>query len=326
MTTGQHRADLQKVLLDAAIKLGVSIRTDAKVQRLEPDFGSSITLQNGEQFHGDVVVGADGINSRTRRALTQALGCSDTLAPTGQIAYRLMISRSALQDMPELLAEIDAGLTIRWLGPGSHCVAYPVRNKQLLNFVLLRNSTSASTDERDLWLRRGDINELRQFYAGWCPAVRGLIDRANTNDLMQWPLNERPKLPQWSINRTVLLGDACHPMLPYAAQGSAQAIEDAAAIATCLSKAPDLAQALQCYEDVRKERAEWITEKTATLKHVLHLVNGEEQQIRDAAFRAPHKPGMKNPDVWADIAFQNTVFTFDAAKQASERCAALNVA
>ena len=55
-------------------------------------------------------------------------------------------------------------------------------------------------------------------------------------DCHKWAILERDPLPRWSDGRVVLLGDACHPMTPYMAQGAATAIEDAAVLARCLEE------------------------------------------------------------------------------------------
>ena len=74
-------------------------------------------------------------------------------------------------------------------------------------------------------------------YEGWHPTVRGLI--AAFPETYIWALHDRLPLPQWSDGRVTLLGDACHPMLPFMAQGAAQSIEDGAALASLLKAMPD---------------------------------------------------------------------------------------
>jgi len=73
-------------------------------------------------------------------------------------------------------------------------------------------------------------------------------------DCHKWAILEREPLEHWSDGRVVLLGDACHPMTPYMAQGAATAIEDAAILARCLTEANDIEAAFELYEAHRKPR------------------------------------------------------------------------
>jgi salicylate hydroxylase/6-hydroxynicotinate 3-monooxygenase len=104
------------------------------------------------------------------------------------------------------------------------------------------------------WSAKGDVRELRQAYAGFHPDVRAVLDACP--DCHKWAILDRDPLPRWSDGRVVLLGDACHPMTPYMAQGAAQAIEDAAVLARCLDQtgAGDIEAAFRLYEDHRKPR------------------------------------------------------------------------
>jgi len=75
-------------------------------------------------------------------------------------------------------------------------------------------------------------------------------------DCHKWAILEREPLPRWSNGRVALLGDACHPMTPYMAQGAATSIEDAAVLARCLQAVDgdDVEGAFACYEAHRKPR------------------------------------------------------------------------
>ncbi len=118
-------------------------------------------------------------------------------------------------------------------------------------------------------------------YEGWHPIVRGLIGAFPETFI--WALHDRAPLPNWTKGRVTLLGDACHPMLPMAAQGAAQAIEDGAALASLLEAMPDdVPGALARYEAVRKPRATRLQELSAVNRTRFHLPDGPEQQKRDA--------------------------------------------
>ena len=89
-------------------------------------------------------------------------------------------------------------------------------------------------------------------------------------------------MTRWSIERVTLLGDACHAMLPFMAQGAAQAIEDGAALAACLAGGPsDIAAALRLYERVRIPRTSRLQAMARENKRRFHLPDGPKQRERD---------------------------------------------
>ena len=107
---------------------------------------------------------------------------------------------------------------------------------------------------RESWSAKGDVKELRAAYEGFHPDVRAVLDACP--DCHKWAILEREPLPRWSEGRAVLLGDACHPMTPYMAQGAATSIEDAAVLARCLREVngDDIEGAFRRYEAHRKPR------------------------------------------------------------------------
>jgi salicylate hydroxylase len=101
----------------------------------------------------------------------------------------------------------------------------------------------------------------------------------------RWALLDRAPLRRWSHGPVTLLGDAAHPMFPFFAQGAAQAIEDAAVLATCLAEDPDdPVEALARYEALRIPRTTRLQEVSHGRSHVNHLPDGPEQRARDEAF------------------------------------------
>ncbi len=110
-----------------------------------------------------------------------------------------------------------------------------------------------------------------------------------------WALHDRTELPRWSKGRITLLGDACHPMLPFMAQGAAQSIEDGAALAALLrDMKDDIPASLRRYEEARKPRATRLQQASAANRTRFHLQDGPEQQARDAAMTASGDRSMAN--------------------------------
>jgi salicylate hydroxylase len=135
-----------------------------------------------------------------------------------------------------------------WIGPHGHVVTYPLRRGELLNFV--------TAIERDDWLieswsEAGTVEECRRDLALWHDDVLAIVDAIDVP--YKWAMLGREPPQRWSVGRVTLLGDACHPTLPFLAQGANMAIEDGMVLARCLD-AYDIPEALCRYEAARIDR------------------------------------------------------------------------
>jgi salicylate hydroxylase len=218
-----------------------AIRLGARVAAFH-DSGAAVTLtlEDGQTFHGDALVGADGVHSRIRAGLFGA----DDERFTGLIAWRGLIP------MERLPAHLSRFVGTNWVGPGRHVVHYPLRGGSLMNFVGIVERDDWQVES---WTTRGSGAELAADFAGWHEDVQAMI--AGIDDPHKWALKLREPLPSWSVNRVTLLGDACHATLPMLAQGAVQAIEDGYVLARAIAgHAGDLPEALRRYEEARRER------------------------------------------------------------------------
>jgi salicylate hydroxylase len=264
-----HRADLLAALVDAlpAERLHTGHRLTQLVdrgERVEAEF------DNGARVSVDALIGADGIHSRVRHVL---LG-PESPRFTGCVAYRGLVPA-------ERLAHLDLEVTAQiWMGPGQHFIHYFVSGRRLLNFVAVIDQDAWT---RESWTERGDIADALAAFAGWHPQVRAIL--GSVDETFVWGLFDRAPLPRWTAGRVALLGDACHPMLPFMAQGAAQAIEDGATLAACLSRLGKsrIPEALRLYEAHRVPRASRLQAMSADNKLRFHFPDGPEQQARDAA-------------------------------------------
>jgi salicylate hydroxylase len=237
-----YRPDLHRVLVDAVQreKPG-AIHLNARCTGLEhSDRGVRLQLENGEQIEGDALVGADGVHSRIREALFG----EDKPRFTGIIAWRGNIPMDRL---PRHMARLVA---TNWVGPGGHVVHYPVRHGELMNFV---GAVERSDWQVESWTARGTADECADDFRNWHDDVHQMIRHAPA--LYKWALLGRAPMEQWSLGRVTLLGDACHPTLPFLAQGAVMAIEDGFMLARALSSFDDPATAFVRYENARRERA-----------------------------------------------------------------------
>jgi salicylate hydroxylase len=257
-----HRADLIEVLARAvASEPRIALRLGAACARCEIDArGAAVALASGERLAGDLVVGADGIRSAVREAL---FGPAQPRF-TGNVAWRGLVPASAL-----------AGADVRpvaalWMGPGAHFVHYYVRGGALVNFV---GVVERGDWREESWTARGAKSELLRDFAGWHPTVRAIVQLAPEDGCFRWALFDRDPLPSWSRGAATLLGDACHPTLPFMAQGACMAIEDAAVLAECVGAAPvgETHAALARYESLRRARTTGIqlgSRRNASLYHM----------------------------------------------------------
>ncbi|KFA53358.1 hypothetical protein S40293_06671 [Stachybotrys chartarum IBT 40293] len=298
-----HRADLHAGLVEAAVRAGVAIRNNKRVTGYDLEAPAAVT-HDGEVWRADLVLGADGIKSLARPLLT---GQPDVPRDTGDVAYRILIPGERLLADPELAPLITDPCTTSWCGPEAHLVGYPVRGGALYNVVVCATSHNETSDEA--WVIRGDNRELCARFAAWEPRVRKLC--ALTGDFMKWRLCDLPILPRWvhPAGKVALLGDACHPMLPYLAQGAAQSFEDAATLRQCLALDLPLADALARYEAVRQPRASLVQTKTREHQYILHIADGDEQRLRDDLMK--HN-GEGNPVFWGHDDRRKWLFSHDA--------------
>ncbi|CAG8931209.1 unnamed protein product [Penicillium salamii] len=307
-----HRADLHNAIIDRAIALpNVELRENSPVK--DVTFSpASVTLANGDIVRGDVVIGADGIKSTIRSHLLE--DSTIKAVATGDAAYRIMLPREVMEKDPELKALIDEPQATRWLGPERHIIAYPVRKHELYNVVLLHPDSHGVEES---WTTKGSKQEVVDNYDGWDSKVRKLIDLVDDNEVLEWKLCLHHPLRTWIRGSVALIGDACHPMLPYVAQGAAQAVEDAAALGVVLSaisSREEIPLALNAYEKSRKERAETVQQSGSENRITLHLPDGPEQIARDAQFQA--SASGNNPDKWSDQRTQEFLWGWDAEKAA----------
>jgi salicylate hydroxylase len=236
-----HRADLLNALF-AQLPAEV-VRLGHRITAIEnADDRATVGFSDGTGQTLDLVIGADGIHSPTRTALFGP----EHPQFTGLVSYRSVVDSSRLS-----IPNMDA--FTKWWGPTPdyQIVTFPL-NLGRETFVF---ATTPQTDwPHESWTMPGDPSELRAAYLAFHPEARALLDACT--EVTKSALYVRDPLPQWSVRRATLLGDACHPMTPFMAQGAAMAIEDAVVLGRALrgTDAGNLGAALHRYETARKER------------------------------------------------------------------------
>lgn len=252
-----HRIDLHNVLLDACRRdPRITLVPDAMVTGFtDRADGVALTTEDGRSFEGSLLVGADGIRSRTR---AQLFDDGDPL-PNGYMAFRTIVP------MAELTADVPRDVVVLWAGPGFHIVHYPLRHGTLFNLVAVFRRTESA--------ERGDVAayraELEHAYRDAHPTMKALLAMFDLS--RRQAVGDRDPVRRWHQGRVVLLGDAAHPTLQSLAQGACMAIEDGDCLAACLDDAgDDIEVAFRRYEAARSLRTARVTLESRYLWEVYH--------------------------------------------------------
>jgi salicylate hydroxylase len=266
-----HRADLLEAV-SGAVPPG-TVRLGKRLDGFTVSgAGALLSFADGEQAEADVLIGADGIHSVIRAALTEPA----PPAHSGMCAFRALVPADAAPQYARRPAQAV------WLGPGRHVVHYPVSGGELVNMVAVAPAGGYATES---WTATATVEEFLAEFDGWDDRLVSLIGAARTPG--RWALLIRQPLPRWTWGPVTLLGDAAHPMLPFLGQGAAQAFEDAAMLASCLAAGQaDPARALRRYESARLARASRAQRGSHARAGYNHLPDGPEQRARDEELRA----------------------------------------
>jgi salicylate hydroxylase len=196
-----------------------------------------------------------------------------------------MIAWRGVIDATQLPREYTARRVQLWMGPGAHLVAYPVSGARRINIVAI----VPGTWNRPGWSAPGDGQELRNIFNAekWPGPARMMLGAVD--NWRRWALFTLPEDGQWTRGAIALLGDAAHAMLPFAAQGAAMAIEDAAVMARALSDGPmettaNVTAAFKRYARARRSRVAQMQRAARKAAQTFHL-SGPMAAARDFTIR-----------------------------------------
>nr|WP_315465844.1 FAD-dependent monooxygenase [uncultured Rhodoferax sp.] len=237
-----HRGDFHALMVDT-LRPG-TLQFNKRLQSLSEDGqGVQLVFEDGTEAFADLVIGADGLSSVTRKEVC------DTLPPhyTGQAAFRALVDVKQLNENEKPPEDLT-----KWWSDDRFVIGYYLSEaRDQYYFVAGFPQDAWPLNVQSLAV---DRSEMMAQFADFHLVPRRLL--AAAQEVRKWPLYERPADPAWSRNRVVLLGDACHPMRPHMAQGAAMAIEDGAVLVRCLMAAGtnNWQLAYEWYQEARKER------------------------------------------------------------------------
>lgn len=239
-----HRADLVAVLESAARGRGIGLHLGEDIHAGQASYGA------------DVLVFADGMNS----AFAQTAFAAKAPTYSGYAAWRALVPADAFRhDIP-----LDKACV--WSGRNSHGVTYALRGRSLINFIGI---APVKTPPKPGWKATTKAESVLRYFRGYPPSILKLIRAASA--LGTWGLFTQRMQEPWVNESQALLGDACHAMVPFLAQGAAMAIEDAWALAASLAASEDRSAGLMAYERVRRPRTERVAKASERVGQLYHL-------------------------------------------------------
>jgi salicylate hydroxylase len=254
-----HRQDLHAALLARArsipligLHVGAEILAPSQAQPGGPQV--EVLAEDGRRWLGSALIGADGLWSNVRRAVTSAqpLHAGLSAVRTTIPADRKLVTES----------QLDVGV---WMHPQGHVVHYPVRGGREVAVVGIFPDTPGDAG----WDTAVARAWVEQRMAPFPAAVRALV--AGGAEWRKWGLYALPRGVPWAKGSVALLGDAVHPVLPFLAQGAVLALEDAVVLADAIAHEPSIPQALRRYARARAARARRVAAASRRNGRIYHL-------------------------------------------------------
>jgi salicylate hydroxylase len=268
-----HRVDLYTALLDACAGSElIDLRTDCAVRRYSIDGAEvSVELASGEVVRGDALIGADGIRSTVR---AQLVGDGEPRV-SGHTIYRSVVP---IESVPE---ELHWNSVTLWAAPKRHVVHYPIAGGKYFNLAATVDDAARSVVSGE----QVDRELVLDTFASMAEVPRTMLEFGE--GWRTWVLCDRDPVPKWTDEQVVLLGDAAHPMLQYAAQGACMALEDAVCLAGLLQPGEaDFAHAFATFNRQRFERTSWAQQISRTIGEEVYHPASACAEARNASLSA----------------------------------------
>lgn len=278
-----HRGALHRTLLDACRRTSaIRLVTNAEVNGVT-EFNDSIAanLADGTTVAGDALIGADGLHSVVR---ARVIG-DGAPVPAGHVVYRAVI---AAERFPE---DLPAKSSVLWAGPGMHVVHYPLADGTSFNVV----ATRVEPVDEMFANREVDPVHVRTAFADVAAPLRRLLDVPP--QWRAWSIADRMPVDTWHLGRAMLIGDAAHPMLQYAAQGACQALEDAVVLARLVATL-DAIDAIASLGSVRAARTARVQQTARWLGEAIYHPAEASRHTRDVMLAALDEEALMSALRW----------------------------
>ncbi|KAH7907400.1 hypothetical protein BJ138DRAFT_1116725 [Hygrophoropsis aurantiaca] len=272
-----HRRDMVDILKKhlpstCAIHLSKRLTTYTQTQA----GGLQLHFADGTSVAADILVGADGVKSPTRKAMFDWLvghkpdaidkrKLADYVNPvwTGRLVYRALVPLEVLQRCSP--GNPSAKEMIVACGRGKHVVTYPVARGTLVNVAAyIYDPQKAGTHFEGHWVADVSEEEVQRAFENFEPYIRQLLECCKKPS--RWALHIVNELPLWTSGNVALIGDACHAMTPFFGAGAGQAIEDAFVLgrllAHDLTTPQNLPEALRVYQEIRLPSANYVARES----------------------------------------------------------------
>lgn len=322
-----HRMHLHDGLVQVARREGVELVTGARVAEVRYQVaggGERVQVRDvkGRAWEFDLVVGADGLNSVTRRTILPDV---TPTPPTNLAAYRATVPMDKIRSDPVTRELVEKPTMNVWMGAKEgeehgYVITYPISGGSVLNMVLSHHRSHPVFN-----VEEASLAEVRETYKFHDPRLRRLLEML-TDGVRRWPLLVT-RCPTWSSpqKNVVLMGDAAHSMVNHLAQGAATAMEDGAFLGVILREVAKgtitLQQAISKYEEERMPLADLKQQKSFVMGVVYHMEDGSPEQLaRDEHMEAELRGEqlIRSPNMNADPDLWRTVFAYDPEEHAEK--------
>ncbi|VUC25211.1 unnamed protein product [Clonostachys rosea] len=256
-----HRVSIHEKLKEKATEtigpsLPVTLRVASPVVNVDPST-ATIFLADGSKHTGDLIIGADGVSSITRKFV---VGPDIKPFPYGKNMFRFMIPREQIRQSAEIAHFVEKDGCMRsWRNDGCTLIMYPCQNNMIMNFAGI-HPRDMSPAKGEGWDQEATKEKLLEIFGTFGPKIKELLNLADNTTLRVWSILDMERIPRWYNERLVLMGDAAHPFQP-----SCIAVEDAISLVCLLPRGtlPDeLADRLALYQKIRDERAHKVQQAT----------------------------------------------------------------
>jgi salicylate hydroxylase len=273
-----HRRDLHGGILEACRKREeIALEASKGLARFEERGGRVlVTCEDGSEYEGAALIGADGLWSPTRGVVV----ADGNPRVTGHVVYRGVVPADEVIDR----SYVDS--MVIYVGHNLHLVQYRLRGGKVMNNVATIESSRFKRGETNF----GTPDELEEIFAQCAPGVRDMLRYVSRE--RNWVLHDREPVTNWTKGSVTLLGDAAHPTLQYLAQGACMAIEDAVVLAAEVARhGDDFNAAFLAYQAQRMNRTARVVLTARTFGHICHAGGGARALRNElAAKRSPDDP------------------------------------